>query len=116
MFLLIKTWLAKYQLIIAAMARVVAFSGGWTLRAWKAEADQLAAVQAAAEAKQAIQARYDAEAKQLEKALADQRAKNRNINERIKNALNNPVYSSCRADADGVRAINDAVRAANAAR
>lgn len=102
------------QLIIGAIALAVAFGGGWTVRDWKAGADEAAALKQIAENyDKAVNANAEASEK-LEKSLGKLRPIYRTINNEVqREVVENTVYRDCIVTADGVRIINRAVQAAN---
>jgi hypothetical protein len=102
------------QLIVAGIALAVAFAGGWTVRNWKAGADEAARLEQMVKDYDTVVNNNAEASKALEKSLGKLRPIYRTINNEVqREVVENTVYRDCVVTADGVRIINRAVQAAN---
>lgn len=102
------------QLLLGLAFFAAAFGGGWTVRDWKAGADEKARLeQVVDDYNKAVKTNAEASEK-LEKSLGKLRPIYRTINNEVqREVVQNTVYTDCVVTADGVRLVNRAVHAAN---
>jgi hypothetical protein len=101
-------------LLVGIAAAALCFGGGWTVRDWKAGADERAQLkQIVDDTNKAIKDNSEASTS-LEKSLSKLRPIYRTINNEVqREVVENTVYRDCIVTADGVRIVNRAVHAAN---
>ena len=103
-------------LYTAGGALLVGVLGGWTVRDWKADADQLAAVERANKAEKAAIAAVYKPSSEYEKVLADLRPREIETRNTIREVYRNvEVPADCAVPAAGVGLLDDARKRANAA-
>lgn len=97
----------------ALIALAVGFGGGWRIQAWRHDSAELVAQQNA-QAKARMQRQgADAGAQAFEVVREKLRTEVQYIRERIDVEVEKPVYRNVCLPADGLRDLNDAIRAAN---
>lgn len=103
-------------LYTAGGALLVGVLGGWTVRDWKADADQLKAVERANKAEKAAIAAVYKPSSEYEKVLADLRPREIETRNTIREVYRNvEVPVDCAVPAAGVGLLDDARKRANAA-
>ena len=103
-------------LYTAGGALLVGVLGGWTVRDWKADADQLAAAERANKAEKAAIAAVYKPSSEYEKVLADLRPREIETRNTIREVYRNvEVPADCAVPAAGVGLLDDARKRANAA-
>lgn len=103
-------------LYTAGGALLVGALGGWTVRDWKADSDQLAAVERANKAEKAAIAAVYKPSDEYEKLLADLRPREIETRNTIREVYRNvEVPADCAVPAAGVGVLDDARLRANAA-
>lgn len=103
-------------LYTAGGALLVGVLGGWTVRDWKADADQLATVERANKAEKAAIAAVYKPSSEYEKVLADLRPREIETRNTIREVYRNvEVPADCAVPAAGVGLLDDARKRANAA-
>lgn len=103
-------------LYTAGGALLVGALGGWTVRDWKADSDQLAAVERANKAEKAAIAAVYKPSSEYEKVLADLRPREIETRNTIREVYRNvEVPAACAVPAAGVGVLDDARQRANAA-
>lgn len=103
-------------LYTAGGALLVGVLGGWTVRDWKADADQLKAVERANKAEKAAIAAVYKPSSEYEKVLADLRPREIETRNTIREVYRNvEVPADCAVPAAGVGLLDDARKRANAA-
>lgn len=114
--------LNKFFLAGAIIALAVSFGGGWKVRDWKADADQLDLLRLQSEALAAQQEEYEKEISQRDEKARVLEGKLELLRRRYANALSGAAkeyakdsYTACSVPASGVQRINDAIEAANEA-
>lgn len=103
-------------LYTAGGALLIGALGGWTVRDWKADSDQLAAVERANEAEKAAIAATYKSSEGYEQVLADLRPREIETRNTIREVYRNvEVPADCAVPAAGVGLLEDARLRANAA-
>jgi len=99
----------------AAMALLAGFLGGWTVRDWKADAAQLAAVEKAEKLKDAMQGKVDDKAAAYEALLASHNETAAATTTQLREVYREiKVPAECAMPADAVGLLDDARNRANA--
>jgi len=99
----------------AGAALLVGLFGGWSIRDWKADADQLQAMEAANRQREKLQAKYDAIALSYEADRAQ--AENNSITRQTELRTiyrETPVIGDCAAPDAARGLLEDSIREANA--
>lgn len=109
----------KQNVIIAIVCiAVAAFTAGWVINGWRLSADstteKISAVQANADHFADVSKKVNASANEYLRNTEQLKKQITELKKELANAKkNNPLPADCRPDADRLRVLKDAVRAAN---
>lgn len=108
--------LNNWRAIVVALALSASFYGGWYLHKRIIAADQLAVAHAEIEHLKAQHKEALEKSLVIEKQIADTETKQEVRYVEVKKFIDRPVYRDCAIDDDGMRALSESIRAANATR
>jgi hypothetical protein len=97
------------HLIVGAVAAAVAFGGGWTAHGWRRDAAELKRQEDASELARLRARTADTAASTHEVFKENERVVYQVITETVDRIVERPVYRNVCLDADGLRALGDAI-------
>lgn len=97
------------HLVVAAIAGSLAFGSGWTVHGWRRDAADLARQEDAAELARLKARTADTAAEVHEVFKERERVVYQTITETVDRIVERPVYRNVCLDADGLRALSDAI-------
>lgn len=96
---------------VAIVALALGIAGGWNVQKWRYESKEAKRIEAQVQAeKRRDKASYDASAK-FEKDRQDVQTRFRTITVEVEKIVDRPIYGQQCFDNDGLRIINDAIKA-----